>query len=83
MEIENDNIFLNFERELNSNPLVMRKQLISEQMHHELRTTGAQTVCLHDLAKVHKIDTPLRPFLSVPGRRYHNLNSFLAPISEK
>ena len=37
----------------------------------------------YGLAKVHKIHTPLRPVLSIPGTSYEILNWLLAPIVQK
>ena len=35
------------------------------------------------MAKVHKVITPLRPVISVPGNSYYNLNKILAKFFEK
>ena len=38
---------------------------------------------LYGLAKVHNVNTPLRPVLSLPGSSYYNLNKVLAKFLEK
>ena len=62
---------------------MMKQELISERMYYRLRTRGAQPAFLYGLSKVHKIDTPLRPVLSIPGNSYHILNKFLPPTLKK
>ena len=48
-----------------------------------MRSTGGQPARLFGLAKVHKVNTPLRPVLSSPGSSYYNLNKVLAKFFEK
>ena len=67
-ERANDNIFVKIEKEINMTLREMRrKELISEQVYHRLRTTGAQPARLCGLAKVNKTDQAMRPVLSIPG----------------
>ena len=61
----------------------MKPGKLSEKLYHRLRTTGSQPTRLYGLAKVHKIGTPLRPVLSIPGSSYENLNKFLSPFFGK
>ena len=61
----------------------MKQGKISEKIYHRLRTTGSQPAMLYGLAKVHKIGTPLRPVLPIPGSSYENLNNFLSPFFGK
>ena len=44
---------------------------------------GGQPARLYGLAKVHKVNTPLRPVLSLRGSSYYNLNKVLAKLFEK
>ena len=44
---------------------------------------GWQPARLYGLTKVHKLNTPLRPVLSMPSSSYYNLNKVLAKIFEK
>ena len=62
---------------------LMKQGKINENIYHRLRTTGSQPARLYGLAKVHKIRTPLRPVLSIPGSSYENLNKFLSPFFRK
>ena len=48
-----------------------------------MRSTGGQPARLYGLAKVHKVNIPLRPVLSLPGSSYYNLNKVLAKFFEK
>ena len=48
-----------------------------------MRSTGGQPTRLYGLAKVHKVNTPLRPVLSLPGSSYYKLNKVLAKFFEK
>ena len=48
-----------------------------------MRSTGGQPARLYGLAKVHKVNTPLRPVRFLPGSSYYNLNKVLAKIFEK
>ena len=48
-----------------------------------MRSTGGKPARLYGLAKVHKVITPLRPVLSLPGSSYYNLNKVLAKFFEK
>ena len=61
----------------------MKQGKISEKIYHRLRTTESQPATLYELAKVHKIGTPLGPVLSVPGSSYENLNKFFSPFFGK
>ena len=47
-----------------------------------MRSTGGQPARFYGLAKVHKVNTPLRPVLSLPGSSYYNLNKVLAKFFE-
>ena len=46
-------------------------------------STGGQPARLYGLAKVHKVNTPLRPVFSLPGSSYYNLNKVFAKFFEK
>ena len=61
----------------------LKRLFISEKIYHRLRTTGLQPARLYGRAKVHKIGTPIRPVLSIPGSSYENINKFLSPFFEK
>ena len=52
-------------------------------MRSTMRSTGGQPARLYGLAKVHKVNTPLGPVLSLPGSSYYNLNNVLAKFFEK
>ena len=74
-----DAIVLKIERDINKELLAMRKKdEISESLYTRMRSTGGQPARLYGLAKVHKVNTPLRPVLSLPGSSYYNLNKVLA-----
>ena len=48
-----------------------------------MRSTGVQPARLYGLAKVDKVNTPLRPVLSLLGSSYYNLNKVHAKFFEK
>ena len=78
---ENDDLTIRTEKLIISSLHQLMKQgNISEKFYHRLRTTGSQPARLYGLDKVHKIWTPLRPVLSIPGSSYENLN-FCLPFS--
>ena len=80
----NDAIVLKIERDINKELLAMRKKdEISESLYTRMRSTGGQPARLYGLTKVHKVNTPLRPVLSLPGSSYYNLNKVLAKFFEK
>ncbi|XP_063727458.1 uncharacterized protein LOC134855008 [Symsagittifera roscoffensis] len=79
-----DAIVLKIEREINKKLLAMRKKdEISESLYTRMRSTGGQPARLYGLTKVHKVNTPLRPVVSLPGSSYYNLNKVLAKFFEK
>ena len=79
-----DAIVLKIERDINKELLAMRKKdEISESLYTKMRSTGGQPARLYGLAKVHKVNTPLRPVLSLPGSSYYNLNKVLSKFFEK
>ena len=79
-----DAMVLNIERDINKELLAMRKkEEISENLYTRMRSTGGQPARIYGLAKVHKVNTPLRPVLSLPGSSYYNLNKVLAKFFEK
>ena len=79
-----DAIVLNIERDINKELLATRKKdEISESLYTGMRSTGGQPARLYGLAKVNKVNTPLRPVLSLPGSSYYNLNKVLAKFFEK
>ena len=79
-----DVIVLKIERDINKVLLAMRKKdEISESLYTRLRSTGGQPARLYALAIMHKMNTPLRPVLSLPGSSYYNLNKILAKFSRK
>ena len=74
-----DAIVLKIEGDINRKLLVMRKKdEISESLYTRMRSTGGQPATLYGLAKLHKVNTPLKPVLSLPGSSYYNLNKVLA-----
>ena len=80
----NDAIVLKIERDINKELLAMRKKdEISESLYTRMRSTGGQPARIYGLAKVHKVNTPLRPVLSLPGSSYYYLNKVLAKFFEK
>ena len=81
---ESDDLTIRTEKLINSSLHQLMKQgKISEKIYHRLRTTGSQPARFYNLAKLHKIGTPLQPVLSIPGSSYENLNKFLSPFFEK
>ena len=52
-------------------------------LYTRMRSTGGQPARLYGLAKVHKVNTQLRPVLSLPGSSYYNLTKVLAKLFEK
>ena len=82
-----DAIVFKLEKDINKELLAMMKQdEISENRYTRMRSTGGgggQLARLYGLAKVLKVNTPLRPVLSLPGSSYHNLNKVLAKSFEK
>ena len=74
-----DSVIMKIEKDINKDLLAMKKKdEISEALYTRLRSTGAQPARLYGLEKVHKLGTPLRPVLSLPGSSYDNLNKLLA-----
>ena len=45
-----------------------------------MRASGTQPGILYGLPKIHKIDTPIRPFHSVIGTAGYNIVKFFVPI---
>ena len=79
-----DAIVLKIERDINKELLAMRKKNeISESLYTRMRSTGGKPARFYGLAKVHKVNTPLRPVLSLPGSSYYNLNKVFAKFSRK
>ena len=60
-----------------------KKNSISEEFYHQIRSTGAQPARMYGLAKAHKSGTPLRPVLSLPGSCYYNINKAMTKFFEK
>ena len=60
-----------------------KKDEIHESLYKRMRSTGGQPAMLYGLAKVHKVNTPLRLVLCLPGSSYYNLNKVLAKFFEK
>ena len=78
-----DVIVSKIERDINKKLLAMRKKdEISESLYTRMRSTVGQPARLYGLAKVHKVNTPLRPVISLPGSSYYNLNKVLAKFFE-
>ena len=81
---ESDDLTIGTEKLINSSLHQLMKQgKVSEKIYHRLRTTGSQPARLYGLAKVHRIATPVRLVLSIPGSSYENLNKFLSPFFGK
>ena len=81
---QSDDITIKTEKLINSSlHEIMKQGKISEKIHDRLRTTGLQPAGLYELAKVHKIYTPLRSDLSVPGSSFGNLDKFPSPFFER
>ena len=81
---ESDEITIRTEKLINSSLHQLMKQgEISEKIYHMLRTSGWQPARLYGFVNVHKIGTPLRPVLSIPGSSYENFKKVLSPFSEK
>ena len=79
-----DAIVLKIERDINKELLAMRKKdEISESLYTRMRSTGGQPARLYGLAKVHKVNTPLKSVLCLPSSSYYNLNKVLAKFFEK
>ena len=56
-----DAIVLKIERDINKELLAMRKKdEISEGLYTRMRSTGGQPARLYGLAKVHKVNTPIK-----------------------
>ena len=83
--VESDDLTIRTEKLINSSLHQLMKQgKIGKKIYHRLRTTRLQpATTLYGLAKVHKIGTPFRPVLSIPGSSYENLNKFLSPFFGK
>ena len=63
-----DAIVLRIERDINEELLATRKKdEISENLYTRMRTTGGQPARLYGSAKMHRVNTPLKPVLSLPG----------------
>ena len=60
-----------------------KKDEISENLYTRMRSTGGQPARIYGLAKMHKVNTPLRTVLSLPGSSYYNLNKVLAKFFDK
>ena len=60
-----------------------KKDEISQNLYTRMRSTGGQAARLYGLAKVHRVNTPGRPVLSLPGSSYYNFNKVLAKFFEK
>ena len=56
---------------------------IDDDLYKKLKCTGSQPARLYGLAKVHKVNTPLRPVLSLPGSAYDRLNKWLTNFFDK
>ena len=70
---------LSLEEKLNTSLKgLMKAGKISEILYKELFSSGGAPPRLYGLAKTHKTDTPLRPFLSMCGSSYYNLASKLS-----
>ena len=50
-----------------------KKGKISDKLFSELKPVGSQAPRLYGLAKVHKVETPLRPIVSMPGSPYQRV----------
>ena len=60
-----------------------KKDEIHASLYKRMRSTGGQPAMLYGLAKVHKVNTPLRLVLCLPGSSYYKLNKVLAKFFEK
>ena len=56
---------------------------IEDDLYKKLRSTGAKPARIYGLAKIHKVDTPLRPIVSMPGTAYYNLGKWISNWLEK
>ena len=52
---------------------LMEEGKIDEDLYKDIKPRGSQPARLYGLAKVHKIGTPVRPVLSMPGSAYHKV----------
>ena len=74
-----NSIVLKVEKVINKELLAMpKKDKISEILYNKLRSKGEQSAQLYGLAKVHKVDTPFIPLLSLPGSSHDKLNKTVA-----
>ena len=77
---------MKIERDINKELLAMRKKdEISKNLYTRMRSIwggggGGQLARLYGLAKVHKENNPLRPFLSLPGSFFYNLHKLLTKL---
>ena len=46
---------------------------ISNLLYDKLKPIGSQPPRIYGLAKIHKVDVPLRPILSIPGSVYYKI----------
>ena len=56
---------------------------IDDDLFKKIKCTGSQPARLYGLTKVHKVNTPLRPVLSLPGSAYDRLNKWLTKFIDK
>ena len=56
---------------------------IDGDLFKKLKCTGSQPARLYGWAKVHKVNSPLRPVLSLPGSAYDRLNKWLTKFFDK
>ena len=79
-----DAIVLKIERDINKEMLaISKKDETRKSLYTRMRSTVRQPARLYGLAKVHQVNTPLRPVLSLPGSSYYNLKKVLAKCFEK
>ena len=59
---------------------LLNDKIIQQAVYNDIRPSGSPRPKLYGLPKTHKIDIPLRPFLSMVGLSQHELAKFLAVI---
>ena len=53
-------------------------EYIDDALLDKLKSMGSQPARLYGLAKVHKVNVPVRPVLSMPGSAYHRIGMQVA-----
>ena len=55
-----------------------KKEKIDEELYTALKPRGSKPAQLYGLSKVHKMDVPLRPIVSIPGTAYDKIGKWVS-----